>query len=88
MFKSFKNLFVSTGKEKQENINQSDEIAEQNTAEKTAEMLEKEEEKMRLRLAMEIFKEEDPSKTFYEISLYNQGKMYESFYGERIKNWK
>lgn len=87
MFKSFKNLFSS----KQEDNNKkniSDDITDQKTQEKTGEDIEKEEEKMRLRLAMEIFKEEDPSKSLYEISLFNQSKMYESFFGERIKKWR
>jgi len=88
MFKSFKNYFSGKTNENSEEKDNSDDLAEQDTIEKTAEFLEKEEEKMRFRLAMEIFKDDDSTKSLYEISLFNQAKMYESFYGERLKNWK
>ena len=94
MLSGFKNLFKSKGKEnskkdypKDNQGNNSEDLAEQDTAEKTAD-LEKEEEKMRFRLAMDIFKEEDVTKTSFEISLYDSNKMYENFYGETLKNWR
>jgi hypothetical protein len=90
MFSSFKNLFSSAKtKENSENkdINNSENIENKDNSE-NLENKENEKEKMILKLAMEIYKEEDPSQTLYEISLFNQAKMYDTFQGEKIKNWK
>lgn len=92
MFSSFKNLFTSkTNSDNKDNQNyqenNSEDLADQKTAEKTTEFEKEEEEKMRFRLAMDIFKEQDLTKTSYEISLYDSVKMYEKFFGEILKNW-
>ena len=99
MFSSFKNLFKSAPKaqknekpvdnqNKKDNEDNSENLSEQETAEKTGVYVEKEEEKMRFRLAMDIFKLEDETKSNYDINLYDTVKMFEAFYGERLKNWK
>ena len=88
MFSSFKSLFSSKSNiDNKANIdyqeNNSD-LADQKTAEKTAEVEKEEEEKMSFRLSMDIFKEQDLSKKSFEISLYDSVKMYEKFYTEHI----
>lgn len=93
MFSGFKNLFTSkTNTDNKDNINynenNSEDLADQNTNEKTTEFEKEEEEKMRFRLAMDIFKEQDLTKTSYEISLYDSSKMYETFNSEILKNWR
>lgn len=91
MFSSFKNLFTSSsGNSEKENKrkNNSDYLADQLTQEKTTEFEKEEEEKMRFRLAIDIFKEQDQTKTLYEISLYDTVKMNEKFDSEITKNWK
>jgi len=99
MFSSFKNFFKSGTKsqinekpnenntEKYEDDNSAN-FSEQETAEKTGVYVENEEEKMRFRLAMDIFKIEDEKKMNYDINLYDTIKMFEAFYGEKLKNWK
>jgi hypothetical protein len=89
MFSSFKNLFTTTKTTENslgKDINQynSENIIDKDNEENK----EKEKEKMIFKLSMEIYKEEDPTQTLYEISLFNQTKIYDSFYGEKIKNWK
>lgn len=88
MFSSFKSLFISKPKEDNEKNNQENnsDLADQNTSEKTTEV-EKEEEKMRFILAMDIFKEQDLTRKSFEISLYDSVKMYEKFHLEILKNW-
>lgn len=98
MFSSFKNLFKSAPKaqekptekqnEKYNEEDNSENFSEQETAEKTGVYVEKEEEKMRFRLAMDIFKLEDETKSNFDINLYDTVKMFESYFGERLKNWK
>jgi len=99
MFSSFKNFFKTTPKtqnneklttdnlEKYDNDN-SENFSEQPTAERTGDYLEKEEEKMRFRLAMDIFKMEDETKSNFDVNLYDTVKMFEAFYLEKLKNWK
>ena len=99
MFSSFKNLFKTAPKtqinEKTiENLDEkydednSENFSEQETAEKTSVYVEKEEEKMRFRLAMDIFKFEDETKSNFDVNLYDTIKMFEAFYNEKLKNWK
>mgnify|MGYP000920813704 CR=1 FL=1 len=93
MFSSFKNLFISkTNSDNKDNHyyqeNNSEDLADQNTAEKTTEFEKEEEEKMRFRLTMDIFKEQDLTKKSFEISLYDSIKMYEKFKSEILKNWR
>jgi hypothetical protein len=97
MLSGFKNLFKSQPKTSNNNSNNADlkkyeennseNLSEQDTAEKTAFSLEKEEEKMRFRLAMDIFKLEDNTKSNYEINLYDTAKMFETYFTETLKNW-
>lgn len=99
MFSSFKNFFKSTPKEQNNekpidilnekyNEDNSGNFSEQETAEKTGVYYENEEEKMRFRLAMDIFKLEDETKSNYDINLYDTIKMFEAYYAERLKNWR
>lgn len=99
MFSSFKNLFKSAPKAQNnekpiDNSNEkydednSENFSEQETSEKTNVYVEKEEEKMRFRLAMDIFKLEDETKSNFDINLYDTVKMFEAFYNERLRNWK
>ena len=99
MFSSFKNLFKSAPKAQNNekptdhphekyNEDNSENFSEQETAEKTGVYVEKEEEKMRFRLAMDIFKFEDTTKSNLEINLYDTVKMFEAYFGEKLKNWK
>ncbi len=92
MFSSFKSLFSSKSNiDNKANIDYQENnsvLADQKTAEKTAEVEKEEEEKMSFRLSMDIFKEQDLSKKSFEISLYDSVKMYEKFYTEVLKNWR
>lgn len=98
MLSGFKNLFKSNPKKtnntstnnegKNVDDSNSQNFSEQDTAEKTAGLLEKEEEKMRFRLEMDIYKSEDTTRTQYEINLYDVSKMFENFFAERLKNWR
>jgi hypothetical protein len=92
MFSSFKSLFSSkSNTDNKANIDYQENnsyLADQKTAEKTAEVEKEEEEKMSFRLSMDIFKEQDLSKKSFEISLYDSVKIYEKFYTEVLKNWR
>jgi hypothetical protein len=99
MFSSFKSLFKAQPKTQNnekptENTNENynedsfENSSEQETAEKTGVYVEKDEEKMRFRLAMDIFKFEDETKSNFDINLFDNIKMFEAFYAERLKNWK
>jgi hypothetical protein len=91
MFSSFKSLFTyksNTDNASLDYLENNSDLADQKTAEKTAEVEKEEEEKMRFRLAMDIFREQDLTKKSYEISLYDSVKMYEKFYMETLKNWR
>ncbi len=98
MFSGFKNFFKPSQKvqniekendfiEKYENDN-SENFSGEPTAERTGDYLEKEEEKMRFRLAMDIFKIDDVTKSNFDVNLYDTLKMFETFYNEKLKNWK
>lgn len=92
MFSSFKKLFISPKPVENPLDKDIDQYNSENIVNKDnaidLEFKEKDKERMIFKLAMEIYKEEDLTQTLYEISLFNQGKMYDSFYGEKIKNWK
>ena len=75
MFSSFTKFFKSAPKNTNNSTNtttqKEEELSEQDTQERTGSNIsEKDEEKMRFRLAMDIFKLEDSTKTNYDITCW------------------
>lgn len=97
MFSGFKNLFKSnpkkadnaddTNKKKDNDNSNSQNTTESSIDYKTGGQMTND-DKIRFMLAMDVFKLEDPSQAEYDINIYDTIRMFETFFGERLRNWK